>query len=339
MAVIDEKECKRQLKEAVLSRLYVICGDEDYLKQVYAGKLSDQATAGPFRDFNFHRFEGKDTSLDEIAQAAEAFPVGAERSCVLVRDFPLDGDPSLLRFLRELPQHCVMLFWMDTLEFSPKKNKQLAAAVGEAGHFLQLDRPGAVQLAQLICSSAKKRGGQMDKATADYLIETVGGDLNTLLRETEKLCAYAGDASITKAHVDTVAVKSIDAKAFDMVKAVSAGNGTLALRLLDDLFAQKTAPELLLGSLITQFMDIFRAAVARRAGKRPEAAADLFAYRGMTFRLTNAARTAAKLQFSQICGCLDHLDTADRQLKSSPLDKRFVLERCVIALMHEMKAA
>lgn len=336
MALIREAQCKQHIDENSLARLYVLCGSEAYMKQHYALRMCNAAVDETLRDFNFHRFEGKDLELDELARAVDTLPLGGERSCVLVRDFPLEdmnGEKEFLSFLRELPEHAVLVFWMDTQPFHPKKYKVLAEAVNAVGHIVQLDAPDESQTMRLAAAGAKSRGCSLDRATAQYLIECVGGDLNLLQNELDKLCAYAGGGALTRNQIDDVCVKSIDAKSFDMVKAVSAGNGTLALRLLDDLFVQKVAPQLLLGSLIANYVDIYRAYTAMQAGKKADAPVQLFDYKGKSFRLQNAGRVAAGMKLPQIRQCLDLLAQADRRLKNTGTDNRLVMEQCVIGLL------
>ena len=336
MALIDEAVIRQQLKAGALERLYVVCGGEDYLKQHYAARLCEAAVEDAFRDFNFHRFEGKDLDLDTLAQATEAMPLMGERTCVFVRDFPLEsmnGDKDFIKLLQELPEHVVLVFWMDTVDFHPKKYKTLADAINAAGHIAQFNPPDESQVLRLIAGGVKTRGCEIDRSTAQYFIECVGGDLNLLQNELDKLCAYAGGGNITRAQIDGVCVKSVDAKSFDMVKAVSAGNGTLALRLLDDLFRQKVAPQMLLGSLIANYVDIYRAFVALQSGKSAEAPASLFDYKGKDFRLKNAGRMARGMKLPQVSRCLELLAQADRRLKNTGMDDRLVMEQCVIGLL------
>lgn len=350
MALVDEAALRQQIKGGALARLYVVCGGEGYLKQHYVLQLCEAAVEDAFRDFNFHRFEGKDLDLDTLAQATEAVPLmvhhpnepagssgtPSERTCVLVRDYPLEsanGDKDFLAFLQELPAHVTLVFWMDTADFHPKKYKALADAINAVGHIAQLNAPDGAQTLRIIAAGAKTRGCAMDHPTAEYFIECVGGDLNLLQNELEKLCAYAGGGSLTRAQVDAVCVKSIEAKSFDMVKAVSAGDGGLALRLLDDLFRQKVAPQMLLGSLVANYVDIYRAFTALQAGKGAEAPAALFDYKGKDFRLKNAGRMARGMRLPQVRRCLELLDQADRRLKNTAMDDRLVMEQCVIGLL------
>ena len=341
MALIDEAAVRRQInaargEENALARLYVVCGGEDYLKQYYAAQLCEAAVEDVFRDFNFHRFEGKDLDLDTLTQATEAVPLMGGRTCVLVRDFPLEaanGDKDFIAFLQELPEHVVLVFWMDTIDFHPKKYKVLAEAVNSVGHIAQFNAPDETQTLRIIAAGAKNRSCAIDRSTAEYFVECVGGDLNLLQNELDKLCAYAGGGNLTRAQIDAVCVKSVDAKSFDMVKAVSAGNGTLALRLLDELFRQKVAPQMLLGSLIANYVDIYRAFIALQSGKSAEAPAGLFDYKGKSFRLQNAGRMARGMRLPQVKRCLAQLAQADRRLKNTGMDDRLVMEQCVIGLL------
>ena len=336
MPIITESQLKEHIKQRSFARLYVVCGGEAYLKQHYAMQLCNKTVEEHARGFNFHRFEGKDIDLDTIAQAVEAMPLGSERTCVLVRDFALDthaSDKDFTLFLKDLPEHAVLVFWQDTADFKPKKSKTLLEAISSVGVVAQLDAPGSAQMLQLVAAGVKARGALIDRPTAEYFIQSVGGDLNLLQNELAKLCAYVGDQSITRAHIDQVCIKSVDAKSFDMVKAVAAGDGTLALRLLDELFQQKVAPQMLLGSLVANYVDLFRASAALQSGKRAEDPAKLFDYKGKTFRLQNAGRMAQRIKPAQIQRSLDLLDQADRRLKRSGMNDRLVMEQCIIGLL------
>jgi len=334
--MINEAEMRRQIKEQAFARLYVVCGKEEYLKQHYAMQICGAVVEGSFRDFNFHRFEGKDISLDDLAQATEAMPLGSGRSCVLVRDFNLEAASSekdFHAFLAELPEHAVLVFWQDTVDFKPKKSKALLEAILAAGHIAEFNAPDSAQTLRLVASGVKSRGCTIDRPTAEYFIQSVGGDLNLLQNELEKLCNYANGTAITRRHIDDVCIKSVDAKSFDMVKAVAAGDGSTALRLLDELFVQKVAPQMLLGSLAANYVDIFRASLAMQSGKRADEPAKIFDYKGKAFRLQNAGRMAQKLKLAQVQRSLALLDQADRRLKSSGMDNRLVMEQCIIGLL------
>ena len=63
---ITEDDLKRQIKERNFKTLYLIYGDENYLKQHYVSLITDKAVDKDFKDFNFHDLDGKDIELNDL---------------------------------------------------------------------------------------------------------------------------------------------------------------------------------------------------------------------------------------------------------------------------------
>ena len=55
MAKIGEAELKNQIKNNDFSNVYMIYGDEGYLKEFYVKKLKEKLVEPAFADFNFHQ--------------------------------------------------------------------------------------------------------------------------------------------------------------------------------------------------------------------------------------------------------------------------------------------
>lgn len=340
MAEITEKELKKQIAHGMFSPVYLLYGEESYLKQYYAGLISEKSVPKGFETFNLHKLEGKETTFDEIADAAEQLPMMAERTCVLVRDFDLKALKGAQRekleaFLADPPETCSVVFWMDTIEVSPKQSRDwqgLIKLFAKSGSAVNLGRRTAADLTRQLCASAKKRGGVLSPDIASYLVSFSGSDLHILVNELDKLCAYAAGREITQADIDAVCIKSVEATAFDMVKALLRGNYADAYRMLDTLFAQKTEPVMIAGALISSYVDMYRAKAALSSGERTEAVAQAFNYKGREFRLRYAAQDASRLTLEQLRECLDVLSEADESLKSTRTDKRLVLEEAMLRL-------
>ena len=340
MAEITEKELKKQIANGMFSPVYLLYGEEAFLKQYYAGLIAEKSVAKGFETFNLHKLEGKETSLDEIADAAEQLPMMAERTCVLVRDFDLKALKGAQRekleaFLSDPPGTCSVVFWMDTVEVAPKQNKDWQGIIklfAKSGAAVRLSRRTSVELTRQLCASAKKRGGSLPLEAASYLVAYSGSDLNLLINELDKLCAYAAGREITQRDIDAVCIKSVEATAFDMVKALLRGKYADAYGMLDALFAQKTEPVMIAGALISSYVDMNRAKAALASGERVEAVAQAFNYKGREFRLRYAAQDASRLTLAQLGTCLDILSEADEALKSTRAEKRLVLEEAMLRL-------
>ena len=80
MKTIDE-----DIKNGTFRQLYLLYGEEVYLKKQYKDKLvKAMTTEGD--TMNFSAFEGKDTVTGQLIDLAETLPFFAERRVILVED-------------------------------------------------------------------------------------------------------------------------------------------------------------------------------------------------------------------------------------------------------------
>lgn len=340
MPELHETEWKQMLKNGDFPRVCLLYGSEGYLKQHYADTVPKKCVTPGMEGFNFKKFDfGDGATVSQVLDAAQTLPAFGGKMCVVVRDCPLDalsGDDKaqMDEFLADVPDSTLLLFWQDTVEVNPKKSakwRSVLSTVNKIGVSVPLDKLDRTALCKLLQSGAKKRGCSLERTEAAYLAEIVGNDLNLLLGELEKLCNYK-TGEITRADIDAVATKSLEANIFDLSKALTAGNCARALEILHKLFAAKEKPEMILGTLVGAYVDMYRVKLSLNGGERAEYPAQFFNYKGKEFRLRNAARDAAKMDIRQLRGCLDMLSAADTALKSGVADPKITLERLLVQL-------
>lgn len=336
MPILNESALKEIIKGMPLG-VFLVYGEESYLKKAYTDKIIKKTVDETFADFNFHTFDGKDSSLPEIYESTQAVPMMSETKCILVKDFPFDtlddsGFEQLERVIADNPDDCALVFLILSYEPKGAKWNKTIKLFEKTGYAVKLDKKSTAELVKMLENGAKKRGKPFAKGTATYLVSCVGSDLNTLLNETEKVCAYAQGDEVLKSDVDTVCIKSLDAKVFDMIKDLTSGRFDGAFKKLSLLFEQREDEFQILGALIAQYSDIYRAKAAVKSGVRAEDVAKYYNYSGKEFRLTNAARNGSSLSFSDIDECISILSLADKTLKSTAINKRLVLEQTVVKL-------
>lgn len=341
MPLMTEKDIKVHLRGENLGGLYLFCGTESYLKEFYAQKLKTKAVSDDFADFNYHFFDGTKCSLDQIEQAVEAFPMMSQTSCVFVKDMPVDtfnaaDAKNLEAFIKDVPQYCALIFYIsktDTNIRKGEKARRVFSLFEKYGMVVELNKRTAMELSKLTVNAAQKRGAILSPKNADYLVDTVGDDMTTLFNEIEKLCAYAKGREITRADIDLLCIKTIEASAFDLAKYIVADNFEKAYSALNILLNQRADEMLIMGAVISAFVDLYRVKVSLAAGCRAEKPAEIFSYRGREFRLRNAQRSSASLSINALRRCLDELHEADMKLKGSAVDKRLVLEELIVKLI------
>ncbi|MPN01315.1 putative protein YqeN [bioreactor metagenome] len=295
-----------------------------------------------FSAFNLHRFEGKEVDLMRVAQCAEALPMMDERMCVVVKDYPLESmnesmKAELESMISDIPKTTVLIFWVQNVSYNfakDAKHKALCTLFDKYGTVVRLDKRTNSEIQKLIIKGVAQRKCTIDKQTVAYLVDCVGDDLNNLLGELEKLCYYAGQGEITKEMIDTLAIKSVEAKVFDLTKALFSANKDKVFNILNVLLKQKVEPVIISGTLISAYVDMYRAKVFVTSGKAAKDCMNYYSYpKNVAFRLENAARDSSKISIEQLRRCLDILADCDKKLKSYVLQNSLILEETLVKLI------
>lgn len=246
MGRIDEKELKKQIKDGDFSKAYLIYGEESYLKEFYVGNIVKKLVSGPLQDFNLHKFDGKQESVDDILKDADLLPMMGDCNVILACDYPFDKSEKdckeIKEYLKDIPESTVMIFWYNSISPDFKKGarwKGVEAAFAKYGSSIELKKKSEQDLVKLLVSGCKKRGAVLSSANASYLISVSGSDIKTLLNEIQKLSSYADGSEITKDMIDRLAVKCLQSKIYDLSNAVVRGNYEKAYSVLDSLLPPK----------------------------------------------------------------------------------------------------
>ena len=341
MAKIGEQELKQQLKTGDFSNAYLIYGEEGYLKEYYVNELKKRNVDSAFEDFNFHYHEGKNTTLSNILSDAEMLPMMGGCNFVLVCDYPIDKSAKdaadLKDFLEDVPETTILVFWYDSLPFDvgdPKKTKlkEIDKAFAKAGSTVVLDKRSEGELIKMLVSGCKRRGAVISNDNARYLISVSGSDIKTLMNETDKLSAYVKGGEITRSIINQLAVKSLQARVYDLSNAVVRGNYDKAYSILDTLFVIKEEPVRVLNEISACYVDMYRVKCAKITGKPADDIANHFNYK-FKWKIDNAERDSFSLSVDQLRRSLDVLMEADNNLKSTATDKKLVLEETMVKLL------
>lgn len=337
MAQFDEKALKAHIKSKDFYSIYLICGNEDYLKKNYTDTIVAKNVDSAFESFNLQKFEGKNLDLGDVFEQASIMPMMSDKRCIIVEDFKLEGAGDKdIELIRSYAESCsdtsIVIFHQKNPEFSLIKAKKAVDIISKHGAVCTLNKRSGNDLIKPLITSASKRGCVLSAQMANYLVSQVGDDFNILSNELHKVCGYAGEGEITKTHIDAVAVKTDDAKIYYLTKALIQKDFDKVYKVLHVLLRQKVSVEYILGSIIGTYVDMYRAKVSLFCGDRADALASDFGYKQPAYRLTNGARDASKLDLPTLRKCLDVLYEADMKIKKSHDNEVLVLEQLMVRL-------
>lgn len=338
MAIFDEKQLKQHIRKKEYLPVYLMIGDESYLKQYYTNLLVEKNIEPAFESFNFDRFEGKGLDIRDVYEKAMLMPMMSDKRCVVVDDFKLDSlnDKETLAFeenLSNLPESTLLIFRQDSVPFSKKSGKKVMGLIEKFGAVCELNKRKGQELLKPLIASAQKQGCDLSLSMAQYLTASVGDDFNVLINELNKVCNFVGEGEITKADIDAVAVKTLDSKVYYLTNALLSKDFDKAYGVLDSLLRMKTEPEYILGAIIGSYVDMYRVKVSLASGVNPTELKNSFNYKGREFVLSNAQRDGKKLDLAQIRSCLEALSEADMKLKSSRDNTSLIIEQVMVKLL------
>ena len=264
---------KTDLSAGEVGCAYIFYGEESYLREYYLGELRKKLVPAGFEEFNYHRLEGKDLTVQALTEMAEAMPMLSERTLIVVTDFDIfklgeEQREKLISLLEDIPPYCCLIFVYDTVAYKPNKTmKKLCKAIGDYVQAVEFRAQDSSDLVAWIARRFRALDKEIDRQTAEYLIFTCGGLMTGLVPEISKIAAYAKGKAITQKDIDDVADPVLSAEVFKLSDAVLQGNYDLAASILGDLLKMQTEPIMILAALGSQLRRIYTARLAIDSGK------------------------------------------------------------------------
>ena len=261
------KSLNEDLKTGQFKQIYLLYGEEDYLKKQYRDRFV-KAMASEGDTMNFSRYEGKKTDIREVIDLAETLPFFAERRLILFEDtgFFKSGGGELAEYINGgMPPSTFFIF----VESEVDKRSSLYKAVKAKGHTAELSVQDEVTLRKWVQNLVRKEKKEIAPADAAYFLSKVGTDMENITKELEKLFCYCLDRdTLTREDIDAVCITQITNHIFDMVNAVAERDQRKALDLYYGLLALREQPMHILALISKQYRDLFHVKELAKQGLR-----------------------------------------------------------------------
>ena len=257
------KTIKEHIKQNRFSNVYLLYGQEDYLKRLYRDKLK-YAILPPEDTMNYSYFEGKDLNVGEVQSIADTVPFFSERRLIIVENSGLFKNQSdFADYIPTIPDTTIIVF----VEREVDKRNRMYKAVKKAGTISEMNGLSEQDLKLWIASDLQKNGKKITEQNIEYLIQKVGADMKNLENELEKMICYGLEETvITRQIIDEVCVTQTEGKIFQMIDAIGMKNQDEALNLYYDLIAVREKPLSILFLLIRHFNILLQIKELSRGG-------------------------------------------------------------------------
>ncbi len=266
------KQIAADIKNGQYKKLYLLYGNEAYLKKLYLSKLLNGLGAVE-GDMNFSRFTGNNVRDEDIIGTAETLPFFADRRVILVDGANVfkEKHELLEEYLSKLPDYLTVIF----SETEADKRSRLYKTIVKYGYAAEFASMDTKDLAQYTAGRLAAAGKKIRRDTCEEFLAGTGTDLYYINNELDKLISYMGGREVvTIEDIEAVCSPVVENRIFDLVSAVTSGDKRTALLKYNDLLTLKEPPMRILYLLARQFDQMLHIKEMAEEGSGPQLIAE-----------------------------------------------------------------
>jgi DNA polymerase-3 subunit delta len=331
---MDSQSFLERISRAEPRPVYVLHGDEDFLKRQVLEALREHVLGPEGQAFGLSVYEGDKADFAVIRGDLETLPFLSPRRVVVIEsadEFVSENRAALEKYVAQPAATGLLVLVVDSWPSTTKLARALegpSTVVCKAFSEKRLPE-------WCIQRAAVAHGKQLAAAAAQMLVDLVGKDLGQLDQELAKLAVYVGDGSrIDSTAVDQLVGHSRAENMWKIFDAIGGGRTGDALALLDRLFGQGEDPMRILAGFSMRLRQLAQAYRLNQQGVPLSAALERagipsFGVKAGEQQLRHLGRRRGERLY-------DWLLETDLSLKGtgpqSQLPPRTVIERLVVQL-------
>ncbi|MEY8352909.1 DNA polymerase III subunit delta [Lachnospiraceae bacterium 54-53] len=311
----------QDMKNHSFKPVYLLYGEEGFLKSSYKNQMKAAITGGD--TMNFNQFEGKGIDVRELISLADTMPFFAEKRLILAEDsgFFKAAPEELLSYLPQIPDTTCLIF----VESEVDKRSKLFKKVKELGGVSEMARQDGAQLAKWAGTILSREGKKITGNTMELFLNMTGDDMENIRMELEKLISFTlGREVITAEDVEAICTVRVTNKIFDMVTAMVNRQTRKAMDLYEDLLTLKEPPMRILFLIARQFNQILQ--VKELMGKGLDKGAIASKLKIPPFAAGKIMPQARSFSREQILSCVNVCVETEESVKTGRLNDRLAVE-------------
>ena len=292
--------------------------------------LVDRLVSADFRDFNLSVFYGGECKGAEVVEAAQTFPMFADRRAIVVKragDLTASAQEIIAGYVQNPAPSTCLIFQSEKID----QRKKLFAELKKQGVMVEFRRPYENQLLQFAREEAAGRGKRLEPAAAELLVFFAGGTLQELVSQLDKVAVFTGHRElITLDDVRTIVSDTRVESVFELVNALGAKDLKRGLRSLQTIIRDGEEPIRVLGMVSHHFRQLWR--VAELLGKKVPQSEIGKAVGISPYFLKGVVAQAGNFRVRELKAVFELLLATDAALKSSGGKPAILMEQLVFAV-------
>lgn len=343
----------------VLRAGYVLVGDESFLYEKCRRAVLNAFVPAEMRDFCLSDIDLAETSIFEALDRAQSPSLMAPFQVLFIRNLKvlytrgakkeefaaIDAyfrSPNPQALLVLVADHIRIASDLRRMDMQDKdRYERIRETLGDWCGLVELARVDEADAMRWLLAQAGERGVQLDPDAARELADALGADMMLISSEFEKLLLYAGDKRrVTLGDVETMVLAAKQRSLYELTDAISSRDKPRALLLLHGLLnASDGGEDSAIGHLYMLARTFRQMLVILEKDVRDSRAIWQALWQGFRiapFAADDLIRQARRYKSRrELSRALRLIARSDLELRSSPPDKRLVMERLVLELAGE----
>lgn len=324
----------RRLKSEGPERLYLLCGEEDYLRQSFLCELKKLCLGDAEEEFNYRRLSGNPEPR-QLSEAVESAPFFSERTLAEVKDFDINACrdfqlEQLKEIFGDIPDYCTVVL-LTPAGREPDGRLAAVKAVKKLGRYIEFTVQDQAALTLWIGKRFAALGKSIGRREAEQLIFSAGALMNRLIPEIEKIAAAVPGDTVTAGDIDELVQRLPEAEVFEFTDRLAAGRFDDAAKTLGELIRCREEPVKLLALIGSQVRRMYAAALALEKGAGREQLMELTGVK-FDFILQKLRASARRFTVEQLRDMVELCAVYDYKLKSTGTDGSELLRELFAAM-------
>ncbi|MBR6322367.1 MAG: DNA polymerase III subunit delta, partial [Lachnospiraceae bacterium] len=161
------KRLNSDIKNKTFAPVYLLYGDEEYLREQYKNRLFQAASCGD--TMNAMTVSGKETELEKLRDFTDTLPFFADRRVLLLQDTGLfkSASEGYDEWIQALPETACVIFAEKEID----KRNRLYKAVQNKGYAAELNHPDEKQLSSWVLQKIGRAGLSVTQSAFAHLMD------------------------------------------------------------------------------------------------------------------------------------------------------------------------
>jgi len=324
------------IKQEKAYPVYLLYGEENYLKEDILKKLRNRVIDSAYRELNYKVFYGDKLTINEVINDFETLPLISKHKLVVIKEaekIKKNEEKKLVNYFNKLSLKnkfsTLIIIYKEG-----KPNKELITEIKRVGVAANFSTTDKAKLPLWIKSKFNQSNKKITQEALFFLQSIVSSDLSRLFNEIEKIDIYTKDQKIIEKE--------------DVMMTIGGSESVNIFKVLDSIGDRdiKNAVEgmVKLNQSDLHYLSIF-AMIYRQIKLILQT--KLLLANGLNFKevekvlrlpyfvVEKMIKQSKKYTFKEICKSYELLNIADLEFKDSQKNPKIILEELVVNIINQ----